>query len=147
VPRVGLEPFGGPSILAVTAHGPDAMTVTFQDVNGALGQRLLYRADEAALSIVRRSQGPHRQRKRPHNLDSNNPASKPSRSPGKLDSGGALRVEITIQRRTADPKVFSDVLACVPIGLHPLRGGNVVDIRNLAGPPELDAASARCCPL
>ena len=39
------------SILAVTAHGPDAVTVTFQDVNGALGQRLLYRADEAALSI------------------------------------------------------------------------------------------------
>ena len=39
------------SILAVAAHGPDAVTVTFQDVNGALGQRLLYRADEAALSI------------------------------------------------------------------------------------------------
>ena len=39
------------SILAVVAHGPDAVTVTFQDVNGALGQRLLYRADEAGLSI------------------------------------------------------------------------------------------------
>src|ERR1700737_4203934 len=39
------------SILAVTAHGSDAVTVTFQDVNGALGQRLLYRADEAMLSI------------------------------------------------------------------------------------------------
>jgi hypothetical protein len=39
------------SILAVTTHGPDAVTVTFQDVNGTLGQRLLYRADEAALSI------------------------------------------------------------------------------------------------
>jgi superfamily II DNA or RNA helicase len=39
------------SILAVTAHGPDAVTVTFQDVNGTLGQRLLYRADEAELSI------------------------------------------------------------------------------------------------
>jgi superfamily II DNA or RNA helicase len=39
------------SILAVTAHGPDAVTVTFQDVNGTLGQRLLYRADAAGLSI------------------------------------------------------------------------------------------------
>lgn len=39
------------SILAVAVHGPDAVTVTFQDVNGALGQRLLYRGDEAALSI------------------------------------------------------------------------------------------------
>jgi len=27
------------SILAVAAHGPDAVTVTFQDVNGALGQK------------------------------------------------------------------------------------------------------------
>ena len=26
------------SILAVAAHGPDAVTVTFQDVNRALGQ-------------------------------------------------------------------------------------------------------------
>jgi hypothetical protein len=39
------------SILAVAAHGPDAVTVTFQDTDGVLGQRLLYRADEAALSI------------------------------------------------------------------------------------------------
>jgi hypothetical protein len=39
------------SILAVTTHGPDAVTVTFQDVNGTLGQRLLYRADEAVMSI------------------------------------------------------------------------------------------------
>jgi superfamily II DNA or RNA helicase len=39
------------SILAVTTHGPDAVTVTFQDVNGSLGQRLLYRADEPGLSI------------------------------------------------------------------------------------------------
>lgn len=39
------------SILAVATHGPDAVTVTFQDVDGALGQRLLYRADEVGLAI------------------------------------------------------------------------------------------------
>lgn len=39
------------SILAVLPHSPDAVTVTYQDGDGGLGQRLLYRADEASLRI------------------------------------------------------------------------------------------------
>lgn len=40
------------TILAVTQNGPDAVTVTFQGINGDLGQRLLYRADESRLAVV-----------------------------------------------------------------------------------------------
>jgi superfamily II DNA or RNA helicase len=40
------------TVLAVTQNGPDAVTVTFQGVGGDLGQRLLYRADEARLAVV-----------------------------------------------------------------------------------------------
>jgi hypothetical protein len=39
------------TVLAVASHGPDAIAVTFQGVNGDLGQRLLYRADEARLVV------------------------------------------------------------------------------------------------
>lgn len=39
------------SILAVLTHGSDALTLTYQGTDGVLGQRLLYRADEAGLSI------------------------------------------------------------------------------------------------
>ncbi|AHK35552.1 hypothetical protein Pd630_LPD10102 (plasmid) [Rhodococcus opacus PD630] len=39
------------TVLAVQAHGLDALTLTYQGPDGALGQRLLYRADEAGLSI------------------------------------------------------------------------------------------------
>ena len=39
------------SILAVMPHSPDAITVTYQDSDGGLGQRLLYRADEPSLRI------------------------------------------------------------------------------------------------
>ena len=39
------------TILAVLPHGSDAVTVTYQDGDGGLGQRLLYRADEPSLSI------------------------------------------------------------------------------------------------
>ncbi|NKZ77521.1 DUF3883 domain-containing protein [Rhodococcus hoagii] len=39
------------TVLAVKAHGPDALTLTYQGADGVLGQRLLYRADEAGLSI------------------------------------------------------------------------------------------------
>ncbi len=38
-------------IVAVLSHGADAITVTYQDADGGLGQRLLYRADEPSLSI------------------------------------------------------------------------------------------------
>ncbi|MEV6098674.1 helicase-related protein [Nocardia sp. NPDC051981] len=39
------------NILAVKAHGKDALTLTYQGADGVLGQRLLYRADETGLSI------------------------------------------------------------------------------------------------
>ena len=39
------------TILAVLPHGSDAVTVTYQDGDGGLGQRLLYRTDEPSLSI------------------------------------------------------------------------------------------------
>jgi hypothetical protein len=39
------------TVLAIASHGPDAVTVTFQGVDGGLGQRLLYRADEARLVV------------------------------------------------------------------------------------------------
>ncbi len=39
------------TVLAVASHGPDAVTVTFQGVDGGLGQRLLYRTDEARLAV------------------------------------------------------------------------------------------------
>src|SRR5258708_5835568 len=37
------------------------------------------------------------------------------------------------ERRAADTKVLGDVLAGVPVGLHPLRRGNVVDFLHHAG--------------
>lgn len=39
------------TILAVRPHSSDAVTVTYQDGDGGLGQRLLYRGDEPSLSI------------------------------------------------------------------------------------------------
>ena len=39
------------AILAVLPHGSEAVTITYQDGDGGLGQRLLYRADEPSLSI------------------------------------------------------------------------------------------------
>lgn len=39
------------TILAVMPHGSEAVTITYQDGDGGLGQRLLYRADEPSLSI------------------------------------------------------------------------------------------------
>ena len=39
------------AILAVLPHGSEAVTITYQDGGGGLGQRLLYRTDEPSLSI------------------------------------------------------------------------------------------------
>jgi hypothetical protein len=55
--------------------------------------------------------------------------------------------QIAIQRRTADPKVFGDVLAGVPVGLHPLCSGDVLGIRDPSRPPELRAVGAGCLAL
>lgn len=40
------------AILAVDPHGPGAATVTFKDIAGGFGQRLLCPADEARLAEV-----------------------------------------------------------------------------------------------
>lgn len=48
---VGIQPGEASSVLAVDRHGPDAVELTFKGTSsGALGQRVLYRADEQLLS-------------------------------------------------------------------------------------------------
>src|SRR5699024_2903272 len=42
---------GPVTVRAVQVHGPDAVTVTYRTGDGALGERLLYRADEADIQI------------------------------------------------------------------------------------------------
>ena len=39
------------TILAVLPHGSDAVTVTYQDGDGGLGQRLLYRTDDGMVIV------------------------------------------------------------------------------------------------
>ncbi|MCW2627034.1 MAG: hypothetical protein JWR48_3756, partial [Mycobacterium sp.] len=41
-------------------------------------------------------------------------------------------------------KVLGDVLRRVTVGLHPLRGGDVLGVIHLAGTPELPAVGPRC---
>ncbi|KAA1431311.1 helicase-related protein [Mycolicibacter arupensis] len=40
------------TVVGVRQDGPDAVTVTYEDADGGLGRRVLYRADEARLGIV-----------------------------------------------------------------------------------------------
>lgn len=46
----GVQP-GPVTLVDVDRHGPDAVTVTFKDTAGGLGQQLLYRTDEERLRI------------------------------------------------------------------------------------------------
>ena len=63
-------------------------------------------------------------------------ASSVSMPPGSLSS---FLGEVPVQRRPALPEVLGDVFASVAVGLHPLRGGDVLGVVDLAGPSELRA--------
>ena len=47
-----------------------------------------------------------------------------------------------VQGRSTDPEILRNVLAGVTVRLHPLRGGDVVGVVDLARPPELGAVGA-----
>jgi hypothetical protein len=62
-------------------------------------------------------------------------------------SGSAVLVEIPVQRGPAHPQVLGDVPAGVTVGLHPVSGGEVLGVVDLAGTPELGAVGTRSCGL
>jgi hypothetical protein len=56
-------------------------------------------------------------------------------------------VQVPVQRRTGHIEILRYVVGDLAASLHPLCGGDVLGIVDLAGPPELGAVSARCFPL
>ena len=48
---VGVEPGGAVAAVAVQWHGSQAITLTFRRVDGSLGERVLFRSDEAGLRL------------------------------------------------------------------------------------------------
>ena len=92
---------------------------------------------------VRRGQGPHYQRKRPDTQI------RAVRLRSRVRPGGhggpsscAVGAEVPVQGRPADSQVLGDVHPGVAVGLHPLRGGDVLAVDNLAGSSELRAVGA-----
>ncbi len=52
----GVLPGEPVAVVATTWHGTSALTLTYRTVDGRVGERLVYRTDEAGLSVERRSQ-------------------------------------------------------------------------------------------
>ena len=49
---LGVEPGGAVTVVAVQWHGTQAVTLTYRRADGTLGERVLFRDDEAALRLV-----------------------------------------------------------------------------------------------
>ncbi len=50
---IGVLPSKKVTVVALAWHGESAVTITYRDSDGRVGERLLYRSDEQALSMVR----------------------------------------------------------------------------------------------